>query len=37
VITSGTASTKALEGSTENKQFVEPANALDSMMPTATL
>lgn len=32
VITSGTASTKALEGSTENKQFHEPAEALNSVM-----
>ena len=36
VITGGTASTKALEGSTENKQFVEPVEALNSLMPTAT-
>src|ERR1700747_454035 len=32
VITSGTASTKALEGSTENKQFHEPVEALNSVM-----
>lgn len=32
VITSGTASTKALEGSTENKQFHEPVEALNSAM-----
>jgi isocitrate lyase len=32
VITSGTATTKALEGSTENKQFHEPAEALNSVM-----
>jgi isocitrate lyase len=32
VITSGTASTKALEGSTENKQFHKPAEALNSVM-----
>ena len=32
VITGGTASTKALEGSTENKQFHEPAEALNSVM-----
>jgi isocitrate/methylisocitrate lyase len=32
VITSGTASTKALEGSTENKQFHEPAKALNSVL-----
>src|ERR1700756_1270107 len=31
VITGGTASTKALEGSTENKQFHEPAEALNSV------
>jgi len=36
VITGGTASTKALEGSTENKQFVEPVGALNSLMRTAT-
>jgi len=32
VITSGTASTKALEDSTENKQFHEPAEALNSVL-----
>jgi isocitrate lyase len=32
VITSGTASTKALEGSTENKQFLERQEALNSVM-----
>jgi isocitrate lyase len=32
VITSGTASTKALEGSTENKQFMEPEEALNSVL-----
>jgi len=32
VITGGTASTKALEGSTENKQFHEPAKALNSVV-----
>jgi isocitrate lyase len=32
VITGGTASTKALEGSTENKQFLEPVEALNSVM-----
>src|SRR6201987_2881954 len=32
VITGGTASTKALEGSTENKQFHEPAEALNSVV-----
>jgi isocitrate lyase len=32
VITGGTATTKALEGSTENKQFHEPAEALNSVM-----
>jgi isocitrate lyase len=32
VITSGTASTKALEGSTENKQFHEPVEALNSVL-----
>jgi isocitrate lyase len=32
VITSGTASTKALEGSTENKQFLEREEALNSVM-----
>jgi isocitrate lyase len=32
VITGGTASTKALEGSTENKQFHEPAEALNSVI-----
>jgi isocitrate lyase len=37
VITGGTASTMALEGSTENKQFAEPAEAVDSMMRTASL
>jgi len=37
VITSGTTSTKALEGSTENKQFAEPLEALNSVMPAASL
>ena len=37
VITGGTASTKALEGSTENRQFVEPAEALESVMRPASL
>ena len=32
VITGGSASTKALEGSTENKQFQEPAEALNSVL-----
>jgi isocitrate lyase len=32
VITGGTASTKALEGSTENKQFTEPVEALNSVI-----
>jgi isocitrate/methylisocitrate lyase len=32
VITGGTASTMALEGSTENKQFAEPVEALNSVM-----
>jgi isocitrate lyase len=32
VITGGTASTKALEGSTENKQFTEPVEALNSVL-----
>src|ERR1700722_9039061 len=35
VITGGTASTKALEGSTENKQFAEPLEALNSVLPAA--
>ncbi len=35
VITSGTASTKALEGSTENKQFGKPEEALNSVMGAA--
>src|SRR5258705_7504870 len=34
VITSGTTSTKALEGSTENKQFGEPEEALNSVVGT---
>jgi isocitrate lyase len=37
VITGGTASTKALEGSTENRQFLEPAEALESVMRPASL
>jgi isocitrate lyase len=37
VITGGTASTKALEGSTENRQFVARAEALKSVMRTASL
>src|SRR6266478_439041 len=37
VITSGTASTKALEGSTENKQFAEPVAALNSMTRTVSI
>jgi isocitrate lyase len=37
VITGGTASTKALEGSTENRQFLEPADALESVMRPASL
>ncbi len=32
VITGGTASTKALEGSTENKQFLQPVEALNSVL-----
>jgi isocitrate lyase len=34
-ITSGTASTKALEGSTENKQFLKPEEALNSVVGTS--
>jgi isocitrate lyase len=34
VITSGTTSTKALEGSTENKQFGKPEEALNSVVGT---
>jgi isocitrate lyase len=37
VITGGTTSTKALEGSTENKQFAEPLEALNSVLPAASL
>ena len=37
VITDGTASTKALEGSTENTQFLEPAEALESVVRPASL
>src|SRR2546429_6624537 len=37
VITGGTASTKALEGSTENKQFLEAPEAVNSMMRSASL
>src|SRR5246500_882604 len=37
VITGGTASTRALEGSTENRQFLEPAEALESVMRPASL
>jgi len=37
VITGGTASTKALEGSTENKQFAEPVAALNSMTRTVSI
>jgi isocitrate lyase len=37
VITGGTASTKALEGSTENKQFIETPEAVNSMMRSASL
>jgi isocitrate/methylisocitrate lyase len=35
VITSGTTSTKALEGSTENKQFGKPEEALNSVVGTS--
>jgi len=35
VITSGTTSTKALEGSTENKQFGKPEEALNSIVGTS--
>ena len=35
VITSGTTSTKALEGSTENKQFGNPEEALNSVVGTS--
>jgi isocitrate/methylisocitrate lyase len=37
VISGGTASTMALEGSTENKQFAEPVEALNSMMRTVSI
>ncbi len=36
VITSGTASTKALEGSTENNQFLEREEALNSVLGAST-
>jgi len=37
VITGGTASTRALAGSTENRQFVGPREALESVMRSASL
>jgi isocitrate lyase len=37
VITGGTTSTKALEGSTENRQFVEATEDLNSMVPSTSL